>query len=249
MDKALYVAMTGARASLQAQGVVANNLANVDTSGFKAALAGTQQYKVQGAGFASRIDATLMDPGFNASVGMQRVTGRNTDVALTDGNWLAVQGSDGKPAYTRGGELTITPNGQLVTAGGRPVLDDNQVPIAVPPYQSVDIGSDGTISIVPQGEAASTMVVLGRMRVVQLDRSQIARGSDGLMRTTDPNLAPPPSAGNVLTTGALEGSNVSAPDTLVQMIQLQRQYEMQVKVIKTGDEDAQSANGLLRLNG
>ena len=113
----------------------------------------------------------------------------------------------------------------------------------------VDIGSDGTISIVPQGEAASTMVVLGRMRVVQLDRSQIARGSDGLMRTTDPNLVPQPSAGNVLTTGALEGSNVSAPDTLVQMIQLQRQYEMQVKVIKTGDENAQSANGLLRLNG
>ena len=105
------------------------------------------------------------------------------------------------------------------------------------------------MDIVPQGEAASTMVVLGRMRVVQLDRSQIARGSDGLMRTTDPNLVPQPSAGNVLTTGALEGSNVSAPDTLVQMIQLQRQYEMQVKVIKTGDENAQSANGLLRLNG
>ena len=249
MDKALYIAMTGARATLQAQGTVSHNLANADTAGFKAALANTEAFPVRGAGHASRTAAMHIDQGFNALAGAQQVTGNPLDVSLQADRWLAVQSPDGGEAYTRAGNLSLTPNGQLVTGGGHPLVDDQGNPVTLPPHQALEIGQDGTISIVPQGEAASTMVVLGRMRVVQLDRSQIARGSDGLMRTTDPNLVPQPSAGNVLTTGALEGSNVSAPDTLVQMIQLQRQYEMQVKVIKTGDENAQSANGLLRLNG
>ena len=125
MDKALYVAMTGARASLQAQGTVSHNLANVDTKGFKAALAGTEAFKIQGQGFPSRVDAVLIDPGFDGRTGSQMVTGRSLDISLQPNRWLAVQAADGGTAYTRNGELSVTPNGQLVTAGGRAVLDDN----------------------------------------------------------------------------------------------------------------------------
>jgi len=249
MDKGLYVAMTGARASLQAQGNVAHNLANVDTKGFKAALAHTEAFKIPGAGFPSRYDAIPVQPGFDARAGSQMVTGRNLDVSLQQGQWLAVQAADGGTAYTRNGELAITANGMLVTAGGHPVLDEAGNPMAVPPAQSVDIGNDGTVSIIPQGEGPQTMAVVGRMRIVVADHEQISRGGDGLMRQTDPQAELPLATGNSLTTGALEGSNVDAAGALVQMIQLQRQFEMQVKVISTGDEMAQSSNQLLRLGG
>ncbi|WP_044101822.1 flagellar hook-basal body complex protein, partial [Xanthomonas citri] len=116
MDKALYVAMTGARASLQAQGTVSHNLANVDTVGFKAALANTEAFKIQGKGYPSRIDALHVDQGFDRSQGHQKVTGNPLDVSLQQDRWLAVQSPDGSEAYTRNGELALTANGQLVTA-------------------------------------------------------------------------------------------------------------------------------------
>ncbi|TWI02837.1 flagellar basal-body rod protein FlgF [Luteimonas cucumeris] len=249
MDKALYVAMTGARASLQAQGAVSHNLANADTKGFKAALAATEAFRIQGEGFPSRVNAVLVEPGFDARPGAQIVTGNALDISLRQDRWLAVQAEDGSQAYTRGGEMSVTPNGLLVTAGGRPVLGENGAPIAIPPHQSIDVGNDGTISIIAQGEGPQTMAMVGRMRIVDATPEQLRRGGDGLMRSTDPQAALPQANGNSLTTGALEGSNVNAATALVQMIQLQRQFEMQVKVIRSGDEMAQSSNQLLRLGG
>ena len=249
MDKALYVAMTGARASLQAQGTVSHNLANVDTNGFKAALANTQSMPIRGDGFASRVNAMHIDQGFDAGMGSQKVTGNPLDVSLQQDNWLAVQAPDGSEAYTRGGELALTPNGQVVTVSGRAVLDDNGNPMTIPPHQSMEIGSDGTVSIVPLGESASTQAIVGRMRVVQARSDRLQRGSDGLMRNTDPTQPFAAATGKAVNSGSLEGSNVDAAGALVQMIQLQRQFEMQVKVIKHGDENAQSANTLLRMNG
>jgi flagellar basal-body rod protein FlgF len=161
---------------------------------------------------------------------------------------LGVQApTGGGEAYTRGASLSITPNGQLVTAGGHPVLDENGAPIAIPPHQAMDIGNDGTISIIPQGEGPQTMAVIGRLRVVAAEDARLERGLDGLMRNTDPQQPFVQAQGKSLDSGQLEGSNVDAAGALVQMIQLQRQYEMQVKVIKHGDENARSANSLLRL--
>jgi len=248
MDKSLYVAMTGAQASLQAQGAVSHNLANVDTAGFKAALSSTQAYPIKGAGFPSRIDAIMADQGFDARMGALRTTGNALDIALHQDRWLAVQTQGGEIGYTRAGELVLNPNGQLQTSSGQWVLDDGNNPISIPPHESLEIGSDGTISIIPLGEGPQTQAMIGRLGIVDAPQERLTRGLDGLMRTTGPAAAPlPQAAGTVLTSGALEGSNVDPANALVQMIQLQRQYEMQVKVIKHGDENAQSANSLLRL--
>ncbi len=249
MDKALYVAMTGARATLQAQGTVSHNLANADTAGFKAALANTQAYRVQGGTHASRIDAMHVDAGFDSRIGAQRVTGNPLDVSLRPDRWLAVQSPDGSEAYTRAGNLSLTPNGQLVTGGGHPLVDDNGMPLTLPPHQALDIGDDGTVSIVPLGEGPQTLAIVGRLRVVEATPDRLARGLDGLMRKTDPQRPLAQAAGEAMTTGALETSNVDAAGALVQMIQLQRQFEMQVKLISRGDDNAQAANSLLRLGG
>jgi len=138
----------------------------------------------------------------------------------------------------------------LQTSGGQAVLDENKTPMTIPPHQSLEIGSDGTISIVPLGEGPQTLAIIGRIGVVEAPRERLVRGLDGLMRDAAPDAEPLPQAvGTSMTTGTLEGSNVDPANALVQMIQLQRQYEMQVKVIKHGDENAQSANSLLRLRG
>ena len=250
MDKALYVAMTGARASLQAQGAVSHNLANVDTKGFKAALAATEAFKVPGQGFPSRVDAVLTDPGFDSRTGTQMVTTLSLDVSLQPGRWLAVQAPDGGTAYTRNGELSVTPNGQLVTNGGRAVLDENGNPIAIPPAQSFDLGADGTHLHRAAGRRPADHGdgrAHAHRRRAGLAAGTRRRRPDASGRSAQP---PPPMAqGNSLTTGVLEGSNVDAAGALVQMIQLQRQFEMQVKVIRTGDDMAQSSNQLLRLGG
>ena len=249
MDKSLYVAMTGARASLQAQATVSHNLANANTPGFKEVLAHTSPFPITGQGWNSRVDTIYHDSGFSPRTGSVQITGNTLDMSLQAGNWLAVQGADGAEAYTRNGSLQLTANGQLVTTDGHAVLDVNGQPVALPPYQAIELGQDGTVSIIPQGEGPQTLAEVARLRVVTADNSRLVRGLDGLMRNTTPDQPFAAAQGKALETGVLEGSNVDATSALVQMINLQRQYEMQVKVIKHGDDNAQSANSLLRLNG
>ncbi|MDC8012846.1 flagellar basal body rod protein FlgF [Tahibacter soli] len=245
MDKGIYVAMTGAAATLKAQTAVSHNLANIDTAGFKAMLVRTDPYYVDPTpGAASRVDATSAIGGVDTSSGPLIQTGGALDVALAPDRWLAVQDSAGNEAYTRAGDLTLTPNGILTTASGRPVLGASG-PLTLPPHASVSVGADGTVSIVPQGEAPDAQAVIGRLRVVDASAVALERGEDGLMRAPAGTTLEP-AAGKVLTSGAIEGSNVGAAQSLVTMIALSRQFEMQVRVLQTSDENARSANSLLR---
>ena len=245
IDKALYVAMTGASATLRAQGSVAHNLANADTVGFQATLSGTVATPVTGPGLATRVAAAHRTLGVSAAPGAIMSTGNPTDVALHEGRWLAVQAPDGGTGYTRAGDLRISANGLLTTASGHPVLDQGGAPVAIPPHETLTIGNDGTISIVPLGQPPSTITEAGRLQVVAADTAQLQRGDDGLMHAAAGAAPPPPAAGAVLTAGAIEGSNVDSTAMLVSMIQLARQFEMQVRVLQSGDENAQAANSLL----
>lgn len=246
MDKGLYVAMTGAQAMLRAQATVANNLANKDTAGFKSGRSGTDTFEVPGVGLQTRVDAVPMASGFDDSAGPVLITGNDTDIALQDGVWLAVQAGNGDEAYTRGGELRISPNGMLVTAAGRPVFGDGG-PITIPPHEKLSIGADGTVSIRPMGQGPATMATVGRLRLVQTDSpDQFVRGEDGLMRA---QAAPARATGNVVTSGAIEGSNVDVAGSLVQMIEFARQFEMQVKVLRNGEEMARASATMLRMGG
>jgi len=243
-DRALYIAMTGASANLQAQASVAQNLANADTVGFQATLDGTVAAPVTGPGLATRVATEHRTLGVSGTPGALQNTGGDLDVALHADRWLAVQAPDGSTAYTRAGSLQLTPNGLLTTASGLPVLGADGAPLAIPPYQTLHVASDGTISIVPQGQPASTITEAGRLGVVQASTRQLVRGDDGLMRAA-PGTTPAPSTGPSLTSGALEGSNVDATGMLVSMIQLARQFETQVRLLHTEDQNAQSANSLL----
>ena len=246
MDRALYVGMSGAMQTLLAQTANSNNLANASTTGFRAQLVDAQSMPVTGPGLPSRVNAQLLDQGWDATQGTITQTGRALDVALQDGSWLAVQAPDGSEAYTRAGNLNVDAYGQLMTASGQPVLGDNG-PISVPPYSSIKIGGDGTISIVPAGQNPNTVATAGRLRVVQASAAELGRGTDGLMRPVSG--APLDAAsGETVTAGALEGSNVDLATTMVTMIQLARQFDLQTKLMKTAEDNSSAASSIVQMS-
>src|SRR4051812_16873232 len=144
MDRMIYLSMSGAKATMQRQETLANNLANVSTVGFRAELAAFRAVPVEGSGASTRVYTLETTPGYDGSAGPVTGTGRNLDVAMKGNAWLAVQALDGTEAYTRGGSLDINAEGTLVTTSGLTVLGDGG-PIQVPPDVQVAIGSDGTL--------------------------------------------------------------------------------------------------------
>jgi flagellar basal-body rod protein FlgF len=245
MDRMLYVAMTGAKETLRAQTVNNHNIANVSTTGFRADLAAFQSRAVDGSGYASRVYATNGTTGFNEQSGALQTTGRDLDVAVTGKGWIAVQGADGKEAYTRAGNLQVDATGQLMTATGQPVLGDGG-PINIPPYTSIFFARDGSISIVAQGQTPDTTATVGRIKLVNPEEAQVERGEDGLFRMKDGSDAPPEASVQIVS-GVLESSNVNAAEAMVNMIELSRQFEMQVKAIRTAEENAAAATQLMRI--
>jgi flagellar basal-body rod protein FlgF len=244
MDKLLYVAMSGAKETLRAQAANNHNLANASTTGFRADLTAFQSRAVVGSGFPSRVYATNATTGWDSTGGAQMATGKDLDVAIQGDGFIAVQGNDGREAYTRAGNLHVDTNGQLLTATGQPVLGDGG-PVSVPPNSSISIAPDGTVSIVPLGQTASTIANVGRIKLVNPPRDLLERGTDGLFRQTDGNDAP--ADANVrVTSGELESSNVNIADAMVQMIELARHFDLQVKAMHTAEEDGAASAQLLK---
>jgi flagellar basal-body rod protein FlgF len=245
MDKSLYIAMSGAKQTLMAQTANANNLANAQTSGFKSDLEQFRSMPVYGPGFPTRVYAMAERPGTDMSPGAVQQTGRDLDVAIDGEGWLAVQGADGKEAYTRAGDLRITPEGLLQTGAGLQVMGQDG-PISVPPSQKLEIGKDGTISVVPMGATATNMAVIDRIKLVKPDLANMEKSSDGLMHVKDGK--PVPASTDVtLIQGAVEGSNVNAISAMVDMIELSKNFELQTKVMKSADENASASARLMQL--
>ncbi|MCP1726418.1 flagellar basal-body rod protein FlgF [Natronospira proteinivora] len=244
MDRMIYTGMTGAKQTMQAQAANSHNLANANTAGFRADLHAFQPEEVRGPGFASRVNAVSEGQGVDFTPGTMQTTEHELDVAVQGQGWIAVQAPDGGEAYTRAGDLRLTANGNLVNGAGQPVMGDGG-PIAIPPHDDMMIGGDGTISIVPQGQPPETMAVVERIKLVNPPLDEMEKSPDGLFRLADGGEAVA-DAEVELASGVLEGSNVNITTAMVNMIQLARQYETQVKMIQNADENAQAASNLLR---
>ena len=241
MDRMIYLSMSGATATMQRQETLAHNLANVSTPGFRAELQAFRSVPVQGSGADTRAYVLESTPGYNPLPGVVAATGRNLDVAMKGDAWLSVQGSDGTEAYTRGGALDISADGTLTTRSGITVLGDGG-PIQVPQDSEVTIGSDGTISA-RSGNGKPTPV--GRLKLVTPEEP-LERGTDGLFRAVSGDLAVDTNAR--LQDGALESSNVSPVETMVEMIAAARQFEAQIKMMQTAEANEKAASQLLSLN-
>ena len=238
MDRLIYLSMSGAKATMQRQDTLANNLANVSTVGFRAELAAFRAVPVEGSGASTRVYALESTPGYDASPGAIAATGRALDVAMKGAAWLAMQGLDGTEAYTRGGALEVNAEGLLTNVAGLTVLGDGG-PIQVPPNSVVSIAGDGTVNAAAANGISTS---IGKLKLVTSE-APLTRGVDGLFRGADGDLAADATA--QVQDGALEGSNVSAVETMVAMISAARQFEAQMKLLTTAEGNEKAAAQLL----
>ncbi len=246
MDKLLYVAMTGAKENMNAISVRANNLANANTVGFKADLEQARAMQAFGDGLPTRVFSMTEMPSQNFDSGELKITQNELDVAINGDGWLTIEDKDGNEAYTRAGNLKINELGILQTASGQNVLGEGG-PIELPvPLRKVEIAEDGTVFVVPRGAPANALAEVGRIKLVNPERQDMFKGNDGLFRRKDKqNAELDPTV--KLISGAVEGSNVNAVAEMTYMINLQRQYELQVKMMKTAEDMDRQQNQLLRI--
>lgn len=231
MDRMIYLGMVGAKQTSEVQGLLSNNLANANTTGFRADLEHLTKVPIYGDGQASRVAVQAETPASDFTTSPPITTGRDLDIAIQGDGWIAVQAPDGNEAYTRAGDLQISAGGILTTGAGHPVMG-NAGPVALPPVRKIEIGTDGTVSATMLGE--DNLVVLDRIKLVRPPQSEMSKGHDGLFHLGPDGEAPPDASVKVIS-GAIESSNVNAVETLVDMISAARLFELQVKVMKEAE--------------
>jgi flagellar basal-body rod protein FlgF len=247
MDRLIYTAMTGASQVLQQQGAVSQNLANANTTGFRAELSTFRAVPLVGEGLATRTFVVDSTPGSDFTPAGLQQTGRPLDVGIQGDGWIAVQGLDGKEAYTRNGSFQVTSNGVLQTRAGLNVLGDSG-PITLPPDTEVSIAKDGTISTVPSGTQTAAVVVVGRLKLVNPPEATLERGGDALFHLKSGGVASADSKVQ-LAAGSVEGSNVNTVEEMVNMITLARKFDMQMKMLQSADNNAQKSGSILSVAG
>lgn len=242
MDRLIYIAMSGAKATMSQQTTVANNLANANTAGFKAEMNRFRAVQVQSEALPSRafvVDASVRS---DLSQGPMQHTGRSLDAAVQGSGWFAVQTPSGE-AYTRAGNFVVDANGTLRTMGGLEVQGDSG-PISIPPDNSLEIAADGTITATPVSGARNASSQIGRLKLVNPPAESMQRGDDGLFRVRGGAPAAPDESVRVAG-GYLEGSNVNVVEQMVSMISVARQFEMQTKVLQNAQENDRASTKLV----
>lgn len=246
MDRLVYTALTGLKGQMQAQQAIANNIANASTTGYRSDRVAFERLMLKGMPFESRQPSAESVMDADRTPGAISATGRNLDVALVDGEqWLTVQAPDGSEAYTRRGDLTVADSGVLQTGDGFPVMGQGG-PITLPPYDSLSIAPDGSISIVAQGDAAGQPQIIDKLKVVSSQGSTTLKGTDNLLRVKGGGVLPDDPTAQVVA-GSLEGSNVNLTQALVDMIENQRSYEVQANLVKEARGMDESAASVMRL--
>lgn len=248
MDRALFLAMSGAKQDMQAMQLRANNLANVSTTGFRADLEQATAMQAYGQGLPTRVFNMTERPGYSFAQGPTITTGRDLDVAIKGQGWFEVQDKTGAVGYSRVGNLVVDQTGLLQNGYGQLILGENGAPIFLPlPVSKIQIGTDGTVSVLPQGAPPNAMEEVGRIKLVRPNNGDLFKDKNGVFKPITPGEVFDADASVSLLTGALEGSNVNAITEMTGLIDLQRHFEMQVKLMKTAEEMDQSSNSLLRM--
>jgi len=246
MDRLIYTAMSGANAAANRQSVLAGNLANASTNGFRAQLATYRAVPVRGDGATTRVMAEETTSGHLNTPGPAIRTDRNLDAMAMGNAWFAVQNLQGNESYTRNGHFEIASDGTLTTATGFTVLSSDGSPITIPPEAQVSLGQDGSISAKVGNQPAN---IIGRLKLVTpTAEDPLKRNTDGLFTAISGNDLDNDATARIQT-GALEGSNVNSIETMVGMIQAARQFESQMRLLQSAETNERTADKLLSLQG
>jgi flagellar basal-body rod protein FlgF len=245
MDRLAYTSLSALRGAMARQTATANNLANVNTVGFRGEMAAARALWVRGDTHEARAFSSSEVSGADMRPGTINQTGRELDVAIDGSAFFTVQASDGEEAYTRRGDLQLSDSGVLTTGDGSVVLGE-QGPITLPPADKVEIKRDGSIYIVPTGGDPKQPQLVDKLKIASPVGSNVVKGMDGLFRVRGGGALPSDTNPRVIA-GSLEGSNVEATKALVDMMDASRAWETQLKLISTARELDGSGADLMRL--
>ena len=246
MDRLVYTALSGMQASMNQQRVIASNMANAQTVGFRAELLDQRPITIEGDSLEARAMQEGEVRGARMDAGEVIRTGHALDIAIQGEALLAVQAEDGSEAYTRRGDLSVSPTGVLVNGEGRPVLG-NAGPITVPLGGKPSIAPDGMVTVVDPAVPDQPPQEIGRIKLAGWQGSPIAKGLDGLFRVEGGGILPADQEATVIT-GSLEQSNVKTTEVLVDMIDAQRLFAMRSKLIATARDVDESGAQLMRMS-
>jgi flagellar basal-body rod protein FlgF len=247
MDSFLYISMTGAKSKMDALAIHGNNLANASTTGFKSSFEMARSMQAYGEGLPTRVFSKTEEPGQNFESGTLKTTGRDLDISVQGKGWFAVKSDLGDEGLTRAGELNIDLNGYLIDRSGRQIVDQGGNAINIPlPVEKFHIRKDGVVEIRPEGAPPDGMEEIAQIKLVNPPIADLTRGKDGLFRLTDGSEPKIDKTVSILS-GFLEASNVNLSQELTSLINLQRQFEMQIKMMKNAEETDKSSESLLRV--
>lgn len=254
MDKLVFTALNSLQAQRFERQALTNELANLSTTGFKKSYeTAIETIKVQGSGFDSRFFSRIVEVDvINLSPGAPMATGRPMDIMINGEGVLGVQAEDGGLAFTRRGDMKVTAEGLVTLGDNSLVLEASGSPLAAPPGSTLSFGPDGTVyagDLTQQGQAP---IQIGQLFLRDASDVDLVRRPDGLFTpisdgSSDTGDIPPNGKAVAITPGALEGSNASAMEAMVRMIDLSRSFETSIRIMReTKDLDQQGAS-MMRL--
>ena len=234
MDRMIHLSHRAMQGVMNRQTAIAHNMANADTTGFRAEIVSAQAQYLHGEGLQSRASPNEYVLTADLNPGPVEQTGRPLDIAMNGQTMLAVQAPNGDEGYTRRGDLMMNETGLLTTGDGFPVLGEGG-PLVVPPADSIQIAEDGGVWVVPKGGDPNQPQQIDRLRLVNPKGSEVVKAEDTLFRVKNGGALPSDPDAR-LQSGALEGSNVNMTQALVDMIETSRAYEAQVKLMQSAKE-------------
>lgn len=245
MDRLIYTAVSGMASSMTRQRMIASNMANAQTIGFRAEVMEQSPVTVAGPSLEVRAMSRAEVRGALMKEGSVTQTGRDLDIAMEGDAMLTLLASDGTEAYSRRGDLSISATGVLENGDGLPVLGDAG-PITVPAGAKVSIAPDGAVMVADPAVPDAPPVQVARIKLASVSGSDVEKGLDGLFRVRDGGILPANENARVMT-GALEQSNVSPSEVLVEMVEAQRLFDIRAKLVSTARELDEASAGLMRM--
>jgi flagellar basal-body rod protein FlgF len=246
MDRLIYTAVSGMNASLNRERVIASNMANAQTVGFKAEILQATPMTLEGPQLETRALSSTEVTGASMKAGSLNRTNQPLDIAMQGDAMLAVQAMDGQEGYTRRGDLSITLTGLLQNGDGLPVLGQSG-PITIPPGAKVSIAPDGGVLVQDPETPDAAPQVLDKLKLVSTKGTSISKDIAGQFRGPDGGVLPVDENAQVIP-GALEQSNVNPSEVLVEMVAAQRLFDMRTKLVQTAGQLDEAGARLMRLD-
>jgi len=246
MDRLIFTAFSGLQSSMVRQRVIASNMANAQTIGYRADTLQFTPMTLKGQSLEVRALNDSEVRGALMTQGTITETGKPTDIAMQGEVMLAVQGMDGTEAYTRRGDLSVSPGGVLQNGDGRPVIGEGG-PISVPPGRELIIGPDGQLLLRDPATPEAPPSRIDRLKLANPAGTRLETGLDGLFRVYGGGVLPADDQGKVLV-GSLEQSNVNSSDVLVEMVEAQRLFDIRTKLISTARDLDEGGAQLMKIS-